>query len=434
MSRFQEPPFNPLDDTNPSLTIRPVELTQNKPAPLRKALGLLSLAGAVLFTMGTIAVVMLPSGNSNPDVAPPAVDNSGEIAPEIGDPAQIAAETVVETAIPDAQPEAPQNNPDVQLVQAPGISALATIDPERLASLLETPIAPVGSINRPQIEPFTIISDRPRTEFTEYTVVSGDTIDAISRRYGLRAESLAWCNDRRIIFVLRPGDVLAIPPVDGACHQVLGTRQLTIEQIAEQYNISNAFELIDSPFNNLNGRSPGDVLPGGSNLFLPGGEGELITWNPGTTVERNNDGTVRTVAFASGQAGSCGAVEPGGGAAWGNPLPNGTWVRGYFAGHTGIDISAAVGTPIFAANSGPVLFSGFSRWGYGETVVLGHGPFSTLYAHMSSRSVGCGGYVSVGQVVGTVGSTGNSSGPHLHFEIRYNDTPQDPSATAGIGW
>jgi murein DD-endopeptidase MepM/ murein hydrolase activator NlpD len=107
-------------------------------------------------------------------------------------------------------------------------------------------------------------------------------------------------------------------------------------------------------------------------------------------------------------------------------------VRGFFAGHSGVDISASTGTPIYAANSGPVLFSGTSRVGYGLAVVLGHGPFSTLYAHMSQRNVDCGQFVNVGQIVGLVGSTGISSGPHLHFEIQYNGAAQDPTLTIGF--
>ncbi|MEL6527108.1 MAG: M23 family metallopeptidase, partial [Chloroflexota bacterium] len=115
--------------------------------------------------------------------------------------------------------------------------------------------------------------------------------------------------------------------------------------------------------------------------------------------------------------------------------PNGRWVRGFYAGHSGIDLSAPTGTPIYAANSGNVIFSGFSRWGYGNAVVIEHGGvYSTLYGHMSSIAVGCGQFVSVGQVIGLVGNTGNSSGPHLHFEIMVSGEAINPSGTPGIGW
>ncbi len=61
--------------------------------------------------------------------------------------------------------------------------------------------------------------------------------------------------------------------------------------------------------------------------------------------------------------------------------------------------------------------------------VLAHGPFTSLYGHLSAINVGCGQYVSAGQFIGAVGNTGNSSGPHLHFELRYNDVPFDPTST-----
>ncbi len=410
MSQFQEPPLNPFDDTNPTLTVNPE--THETP----HVWGLLSLIGAGIFTLGTVIVLLLPQTPVTYVVAVPTettVVNDTQPTQEI-----VSAITQ----------DAPLT---VQVVQA---AVIPTLDNARLQAFLETPIAPLTVNNRAwQYNPFTFVPERARSEFVEYTVVAGDTIDQISLQYGVQPESIAWCNDRRIIFAIRPGDVLRIPPVDGACHVVLGTRQESVAKIAEQYQIT-AQDLINSPYAPLFDRSPDDILPGGTNLFVEGGQGELINWNPNSEVETDENGVVRTISFAPGLPGNCGAVEPGGGAAWGNPLPNGTWVRGFSVGHTGIDLSSSVGAPIYAANSGPVLFSGFSTWGYGETVVLAHGAFSTLYAHMNSRGVVCGQYASVGQVVGTVGSTGNSTGPHLHFEIRFSNQPQNPSGMPGVGW
>jgi murein DD-endopeptidase MepM/ murein hydrolase activator NlpD len=409
----QTPEYN-FDDTHPVVTVRPPD-----EAPRSRVGGVLLLGGAMLFTVLAIGVFLLPSVTPAP--VPPA-----DVAAQL--PTQTQA--TENTALPVASPISLES---AQVVRPDGVP---TINAERVASLLQTPVAQLQNDNvgnRLKYDPFTFVPERPRSEFVTYTAVSGDTIDAIAQRYNLKSESIAWCNDRSIIFVLRPGDVLNIPPVDGACHVVLATRNETIASVAEQYQVSPQ-DLINSPYANYYDLSVDSVLSGGLNLFIPGGQGELITWNPPSEIERDENGNVSSVSFAKGLAGSCGAVSPGGGAAWGNPLPNGTWVRGFSVGHTGIDISASVGTPIYAANSGPVLFSGFSNWGYGETVVLGHGIMSTLYGHMSARNVVCGGYVSVGQVVGLVGSTGNSTGPHLHFEIRSNDQPQNPSGTPGIGW
>jgi len=94
--------------------------------------------------------------------------------------------------------------------------------------------------------------------------------------------------------------------------------------------------------------------------------------------------------------------------------------------HAGIDIPASVGTPIRAADSGKVILAG-SQGGYGNYTCIQHsGSMSTCYAHQSSIGVSVGQSVSQGQVIGATGNTGNSTGPHLHFEVRINGTPVDP--------
>ena len=94
--------------------------------------------------------------------------------------------------------------------------------------------------------------------------------------------------------------------------------------------------------------------------------------------------------------------------------------------HQGIDIGAGTGTPIRAAKAGEVIFAG-TQGGYGRTVVISHGGgFSTLYAHQSSIAASDGQSVERGQVIGYVGNTGNSTGPHLHFETRVNGSAQNP--------
>jgi murein DD-endopeptidase MepM/ murein hydrolase activator NlpD len=251
---------------------------------------------------------------------------------------------------------------------------------------------------------------------------------AIAERFGLAPESVAWSNDRSIIQSLRPGRQINIPPVDGVYHTVIGSR--TIAEIVASYGISDPYQVIDSEFNNLFGADPSTVLPSGDQLMIPDGVAEQITWNP--RVEREGgDGQSggNFVSFASGEAGSCGRVQNVGGSFWANPIDSYSFVQAYSSFHTGVDLAAPVGTAVKAANGGVVIFAGWNSFGYGSTIVLSHGPFTTLYGHLSTINVGCGQVVNAGQVIGGVGSTGNSSGPHLHFEIRYLDAPQNPTAT-----
>jgi murein DD-endopeptidase MepM/ murein hydrolase activator NlpD len=414
---FQEPPIDPLADTNPSLTIRPVEL-QEEPASSgwRRVVSLLSLLGAAGLTVATAFLLVAPVDSPAPPPTQPP--DSSEM---------------VVTQMPTTEP---LPTTDIQsVIQQPDV--LPTISADVLAALLSQPPEPVADTDGIQIvrniyDPFTFIPDRPRNEVIQYTAVQGDTIYTIAERYKVQPESIGWSNPRTYTLVLRPGDVVNIPPVDGVYIQVVGSK--TIADYAEQYRV-DPFTIIDSEFNDLFGTPPDTILPSGTWIFIPGGVGEEISWNPGVTVEESGPRRGYVSQFAPGDPGSCANVNnPGGGASWADPLPGSTYVRGFDGLHTGIDLSAPTGTPIRAANSGAVIFSGWNSWGYGYAVVLVHGPFLTLYGHMSQINVGCGQLVSAGQVIGAVGSTGNSSGPHLHFEIRNGNSPTDPLATLpGLG-
>ena len=105
---------------------------------------------------------------------------------------------------------------------------------------------------------------------------------------------------------------------------------------------------------------------------------------------------------------------------------------GHPQSHTGIDVAASTGVPIYAARGGQVIMSEYgagANWSYGNFVVIDHGDgTTTLYAHMSSRAVSEGQMVSQGQTIGAVGDTGNTSGPHLHYEVRRNGQRTDPEA------
>lgn len=375
----------------------------------QRAAGLISLVLAAAFTIGTALLLFSPESDSTRVVTPA--------------PTEIREDAPTQTISPTNAPQVVVAPPDV----------LPTVSAETIAALLNREVAAsaqnVGvQIIRNPYDPFTIIPERPRSEVIEYTVVEGDTIFSIAERFGLTPETIAWSNDRSIIGNLRPGRAIYIMPVDGVYHTVIGSR--TIAEIAASYGISDPYVIIDSEYNDLFGVSPDTVLPSGTQIVIPGGIAEQITWNP--VVEREGgDGSSggNFVSFAPGDPGSCGRVANTSGTFWASPISSYTFTRGFTSWHTGVDLAAQPGTPVKAANGGVVIFAGWNNWGYGNTIVLSHGPFTTLYGHLSSINVGCAQVVSAGQVIGAVGNTGNSSGPHLHFEIRYFDVPQNPTAT-----
>ena len=311
---------------------------------------------------------------------------------------------------------------------------LPTLSPAQREALLQDSApsaADPWQIERNIHEPFTLIPERQRREVIQYTIEKGDTVIGIAERFGLQPNTIAWSNDRSIIQSLRPGRVLNIPPVDGVYHRVIGSR--SIGEIANSYHLDDPWLVIDSEFNQLFGATPATVLPSGTQILIPGGEAEQIAWTPRVSRE---GGTTRSggsyVSFAIGQPGSCGRVQNATGTWWSNPMSSYTVTQGYSIYHSGIDLASVVGAPVRAANGGVVIFAGWNNYGYGYTVVLSHGPFTTVYGHLSRIDVRCRQLVNTGEVIGGLGNSGNSTGPHLHFEIRYLDTPQNPAATIGF--
>lgn len=430
---FQEPPIH-ADDTNPSVVVRHARLAQEEPhphaedtnpAPLedtapslvmrrvntrstwRQAVGVLSLLGASLFTLATVWLMWADASQ----VPPPTLAATSEVN-------LLPSPTTLDPTV-DASPV---NDAD-----------LPTLAPDFLASILAQPlVTPTGDpleITANRFDPFTIIPDRPRNEVIQYTVKSGDTIEGIATQFNLKPESIVWANGAGIVESLPIGITLYIPPIDGVLYEHVGSK--TLQEIASEYDLPDAYAIINSEYNTpLRGYFPNDVPPSGALLMLAGAQAyEVSFYDPVIVTEGGDAGATGTyVTFAPGEAGSCARVQnPGGGAFWTPPLNSYTWIRGFSGYHTGVDLAASVGTPISASNSGRVIFSGWNSWGYGYMVALAHGPFTSIYGHMSVVYVACGQDVGAGAIIGAVGNSGNSSGPHLHFEIRYNNQPQDPT-------
>jgi murein DD-endopeptidase MepM/ murein hydrolase activator NlpD len=424
---MEEPPIEP-DDTRPTGVYPVVKLGDDSPSMLRRAIGLGSLLGAAILTTAT-AFVLLTSGDDEPQIiANPTLPPTTQINVDA---------TIVPTDIPPPTGSADNVPPASQL--------LPTLDPETAAALLQAPLEAVDTGVSFQIRdngrnPFTIIPDRPRNEVIQYTVERGDTIEGIAQRFGLQPETIAWSNPRRIVQVLRPGDQLNIPPVDGVYIEAVGSTR-AIADYTDLYKLDDPFAVIDSEYNpHLRGFSPDTVPPSGTAIFFPGGEAEVIVWQADIEVASGGGGTNAapdTVRFQAGQPGDCGAQPITGGSFWQNPLDGGyTVTRGFSGFHPGIDLSGTTGTPVKAANGGRVIFAGWNSFGYGNMVALIHGPNMTVYGHLSSVNVRCGESVVAGQVIGLMGSTGNSSGPHLHFEIRSRAggtyVAGNPTATIGF--
>ncbi len=272
--------------------------------------------------------------------------------------------------------------------------------------------------------PHTYIPERVRLEVITYTVKSGDTIFGIAWDFGLSPYSIVWANMETLQgapWHIQPGLTLFIPPVDGAYHTVAEGE--TLEAIAEAYKVE-PLALI----NVWNKIQSGDALQEGQLLVIPGGTGKDFDWEPPPPPPPVPG---RSLPVATSYSGSVSAAMTG---ASGNfALPTGSYaVSGWTfrdprnPGHIGLDYRCRLGDYIYAADNGMVVYSGWSG-GYGLLVRLDHGNgFETRYAHFDSIWVSAGQLVTRGQVLGLCGSTGWSTGAHLHYEIRFGGVPQNP--------
>ncbi len=269
----------------------------------------------------------------------------------------------------------------------------------------------------------THIPSRPRQEVITYVVRSGDTLFGISEKYGITPETILWSNPilKDDPHLLRPDQKLLISPVTGVLRIVYEGD--TVEGLASVYR-ADVEDIINWPSNYLDSENP--ELIEGDVIVVPGGERDFVQW----TVPRLARGKRNPLPIGAGPGACSGGYQGGavgsGGFIWpvGNHYLSGLNYSGY---HPALDIAAGYGVPIYSSDGGVVVFAGWSNWGYGYMVVVDHGNgWQTLYSHLSQWNVSCGQSVYQGNILGLAGSTGNSSGPHLHFEINYQGARLNP--------
>lgn len=249
-----------------------------------------------------------------------------------------------------------------------------------------------------------------------YTIEAGDSIFGIATRYGLEPETVLWANydvlhdDAHNISV---GDELIIPPSDGIYVKWKESDQL--QRLADKYRVQLE-DVLACPTNSFDMADP--VVEAGDFVLFPGGYRETQAFNPVVYEYAKDSGVKKSIA---GPGGCSWDYRSYGSGSYIWPTANHTMTgNDFWSGHMGVDLGTVEGGPIYAADGGTVIYAGPISGGYGIMVMIDHGTgYQTLYAHLSAVNVSCGQGVSQGQVIGYGGSTGNSTGPHLHFELRY---------------
>ncbi|MEK7499931.1 MAG: LysM peptidoglycan-binding domain-containing M23 family metallopeptidase [Patescibacteria group bacterium] len=241
-------------------------------------------------------------------------------------------------------------------------------------------------------------------DISVYVVRSGDTVTQVAEMFDVSVDTILSVNDLKKGEKLKEGEVLLILPFSGVEHTVV--KGQTLQGIANIYKVDMDEILL------ANDIDVDSKLVIGEKLMIPGA-GILSEIKPksGTGLVVKSGGSSSSVKYVAGY--------------FQNPVPSARKSRGVTSSHKGVDLAAPIGTPIYASAAGRVLTARMGWNGaYGNMVILQHSNGTrTIYGHMSRLGTSTGAQVSQGQVIGYVGNTGRSTGPHLHFEVLGGKNP-----------
>jgi len=277
------------------------------------------------------------------------------------------------------------------------------------SSFAQTPALSAVLSSATESEPdISTFESQVRAEIIDYEVKSGDTLSGIAQKFGVSIDTIRWVNDLDLKATLKPGQIIEISPVTGVVHRV--KKGDTVYSLAKYYN-TDAQAIVDYPFNTFVNDETFELAVG-QVLIIPDG---VMPKAPQTAPRQ----------YIAQQTPDAGTVVASGNFVW---PTSGRISQGFRWYHRAIDIANKAGTPVLAADAGQVIVAGWpDNIGYGNRVIIDHNNgFVTLYAHLLNYTVSAGQRVKRGDLIGHVGSSGRSTGSHLHFEIRVNGQTQDP--------
>lgn len=267
-----------------------------------------------------------------------------------------------------------------------------------------------------------LVEDNKFPILQTHIVKEGDTLWSIAETFGLQPETILFANEDQLaddVHNLFPGFELLIPPVDGLIY----TWQTgdTLDKVAAMFN-AQVEDIIEYPGNALD--SPDSIISPGTRIMIPGGSRDLRIWTiPDAT--RDFPQALRTYGPGACLTPSEGLVGTGV-FVWPTDL-HALSGYDYSSLHSGIDLAVTLGSNIYAADSGVIVFAGWSNMGYGNLIILDHdNGYLTAYAHLNKVLAHCGDSVAAGQIIAQAGETGNATGPNLHFEVHYNGEVINP--------